>query len=107
MRTFKEQLDIDIDQTFINNKEFADYHLLNGKKILCVVDTNAVNTRGYNRSSSFDDGLFECDVVVLYNYEAYPHVLVINSQCYLDNCKYDVMHFSCDDGMVELRLSRV
>ena len=104
MRTFKDQLDIDINQTFLNYKEFADYHLINGEKILCVVDTNTINTRGYNRASSFNDGLYECDVVVLYNYESYPKVLVTDSECYLDNRKYHVQHFSCDNGMVELRL---
>ncbi|TXI98952.1 MAG: hypothetical protein E6Q32_09100 [Neisseriales bacterium] len=104
MRTFKEQLDIDINQTFLNFKEFADYHLLNNKRILCIVDTNTVNIRGYNRASSFNDGLYECDVVVLYSYESYPELFVTDSECYLDNHKYRVQHYSCDDGMVELRL---
>ncbi|TXI91905.1 MAG: hypothetical protein E6Q33_09070 [Neisseriales bacterium] len=104
MRTFKDQLDIDINQIFLNLKEFADYHLLNNKQILCILDTNLVNTRKYNRVSSFDDSLYECDVVILYKYEAYPKVFVTNSECYLDNRKYHVQHFSCDDGVVELRL---
>ncbi len=107
MKTFKEQVAIDLKSTFLNTKEFADYHLLNDKRLLCIVDTNQVNNASYNRSSSFADGIYEYDLKVIYHYEDYPVVLVTDSECYLDKAKYHVHHYSFDDGLVQLQLSKV
>lgn len=104
MRSFKDQVADDIKSTFLNLKEFADYHVLNGKRLLCIIDTNQVNDASYNRASSFADGIYEYDVKVVYNYEDYPVVLVTDSECYLDKSKYHVNHYSFDNGLVQLHL---
>ena len=107
MKTFKEQMTDDLKSTFINVKEFAGYHLLNNKRLLCIIDTNQVNEASYNKANSFDDGIYEYDVKVVYHYEDYPVVLVTDSECHLDDAKYKVYHYSFDDGLVQLRLIKV
>lgn len=107
MRTFKEQIANDLARAFINGAEFADWHNLNGQQILCIVDSNTINPAAYSRSSSFNDGLTECDVVVLYKYVDYPKALDTTYECYLDKVKYEVHNFKYSDGLVELHLNRV
>ncbi len=43
---FKDQVMSDIDNVFINENEFADYHDVNGMKCLAVVSGNFSNSRG-------------------------------------------------------------
>ena len=104
MISFKDQLAKDIEQVFINTEEFADIHILDGVELPCVVNSNSVGNRQYNRSSSFDDGLYEYDIEVIYKYNDYPHMLVYNTNIKSDNGKYDVSNFALDDGMVTLKL---
>lgn len=39
MFTFKDAVDSDIDDVFVDTDEFADPHVINGKRVECVIDT--------------------------------------------------------------------
>ncbi len=105
MRTFKEQLSNDIKQVFINTNEFAEMHFLNDVEIACILDKNTIETRKYNRVSSFSDGLYECDAILIYSKADYFKELVSGEICYVDDINYKVKNYSCDDGVVTLSLA--
>lgn len=46
MMTLKDAIDSDIDDVFLDTEEFADPHIINGKRIKCVIDT--IVTQGEN-----------------------------------------------------------
>ena len=110
MSKFKEQMAKDLD-VFINLDEFADWHFIGSVdhevKIKCIVDTNESTTSSYNRGSSFNDNIFNCDLIVRYKFSDFA----VNIRAHVDgvifdDIDYNVEHFSCDDGMVELKLNR-
>lgn len=107
MSGFKEQLAKDLD-VFINAEEFADWHLLNGQKVRCIVSTDESSTAQYSRGSSFDDNIFECNAVINYKYSDYPKALKASKseRFYFDNLNYTITHFSVADGLATLALSR-
>lgn len=43
--TFKETIQSDIKETFLDFKEFGEYHDLNGHAVLVIVDENELNDR--------------------------------------------------------------
>lgn len=104
MSSFKDQLAKDIEQVFINTQEFADIHTLEGVELPCVVNSNSVGNRKYNRASSFDDGLYEYDIEVIYKYDDYPRMLIYKTNISFDSGQYEVSNFALDDGMVTLKL---
>lgn len=105
MSVFKEQIAKDLD-VFINADEFADWHLLNDKKIKCIIDTNENKTYSYNRGSSFDDGMFNCDLMITYKYSDYPSNMIAGvSIIEFDNVTYEVANFSVVDGLVTVKLN--
>lgn len=111
MSAFKEQVSRDND-TFINNDEFADFHFIGSldheAKIKCIVDTNNSSVRSFNRGTSFDDNMFNCDLTIIYKYLDFPvNIRAHVDEVIFDDINYIVNHFSCDDGMVQLKLERV
>jgi hypothetical protein len=106
MSRFKDQIAKDLD-IFINADEFADWHVLNGIEIKCVVDMNQVSKAKFNHGSSFNDGLYECDVVISYKYGDYPKMFATHEECKLDGIIYRIDNFSFNEGLVELRLMKV
>ncbi len=58
MKTFKEQLQKDSEQTFFNLGEFAEMHMVDGKEIPVVVDEEAF-LELYLGKSADTDGIFE------------------------------------------------
>jgi len=42
---FKRWVDWDIDNVFINGEEFADSHLIDGRELSCVVDSDLYQKR--------------------------------------------------------------
>lgn len=104
MISFKDQLAKDIEQVFINTQEFADIHTLEGIELPCVVNSNSVGNRKYNRSSSFDDGIFEYDIEIIYKFDGYPYRIVYNSNIEFDGIRYMVINFAEDDGICTLKL---
>lgn len=106
MSAFKEQINRDLN-AFINTDEFADFHNLNGTNLACIVSTSESMARTYSRNSSFDDNIFECDMVICYKQADFQQVFIARkSQVYLDNILYQVEHYSVDNGLVTLKLNR-
>jgi len=104
MSSFKEQLARDVKQVFINTNEFADYHILDGIELDCVVNSNSIGNRQYNRSSSFNEGIFEYDIEVIYKFDDYPYRIVYGNNIEFDGVHYKVINFAEDDSVCTLKL---
>lgn len=55
--TFKELMQKDIKNTFLNPKEFGEEHIINGKKMIVVIDDNELTERK-KRVSQHVDGVY-------------------------------------------------
>lgn len=58
MRSFKEQMEKDFDNTFFNLNEFAELHELDGKKIPVVVDNETLLQLNLGKTAD-SDGIFQ------------------------------------------------
>lgn len=45
MNQFKDSLKADVKGVFLNCDEFSDSHLVNGKEIICQVDTDVIDPK--------------------------------------------------------------
>ena len=60
MRSFKEQLEKDFDNTFFNLDEFAELHTIDGNEIPVVVDNETLLELNLGKTSD-TDGIFRDD----------------------------------------------
>lgn len=58
MRSFKEQMEKDFDNTFFNLNEFAELHELDGKNIPVVVDNETLLQLNLGKTAD-SDGIFQ------------------------------------------------
>lgn len=58
MRSFKEQMEKDFDNTIFNLNEFAELHELDGKKIPVVVDNETLLQLNLGKTAD-SDGIFQ------------------------------------------------
>ena len=65
--TFKEQIAEDIRTTFANEDEFWDWHVINGKNMLAMVDNNEMvdrEKRYQYRKSLYADGVYLKELLI-------------------------------------------
>lgn len=55
--TFKELVQKDVKNTFLNPKEFGEEHIINGKKMIVVIDDNELAERK-KRVNQHMDGVY-------------------------------------------------
>lgn len=58
MRSFKDQLEKDFDNTFFNLNEFAEIHDIDGKKVPIVVDNETLLQLNLGKTAD-SDGIFQ------------------------------------------------
>lgn len=61
--TFKEALRNDIKTVFLNPLEFGGEHIVNGKKMVVIIDGNELTERG-KRVKSHMDGIYKKQTLV-------------------------------------------
>ena len=63
--SFKSWLYNDIFHTFLNAAEFGEEHELDGRKMICIIDSNEVEERGKKQfEHSRIDGIYEDNIIV-------------------------------------------
>lgn len=62
---FKEQVEADVVDVFLNTEEFARDHIVNGKKITCMVDDNEMLDRQKGKDNKdYRDGTYVKQVML-------------------------------------------
>lgn len=96
MRTFKDTLEKDLD-TFINPKEFADKHTLNGREVVCIVDKDITEALKQTVSNPFT-GVFVNALTIHIKTADIEQRPVEGEQIFLDDEMYIVRNVSDEAG---------
>lgn len=102
---FKEQLTNDLD-TFFNPDEFAELHTIEGKKVMCVVDTDVMA----QRSAGTSLGVSENDIQVFAKTEELEKAQIkrkgYGAPLNLDGRELLVVSWNEKNGACEIALSQ-
>lgn len=103
---FKEMIEKDIKNTFLNLSEFATTHQFNGKAIQCVVDEEKFQNKLKNGFISQEGGVFEEGFTLFVSekdFKLKPHP---GEELTLDGTTYTVILSKFDMGLHEIDLVR-
>lgn len=93
---FKDILKQDIKNTFLNNMEFADTHIINGKAVNAVLDDEILK----------ENGILNNDELIIYVSSDEIGIPSPNSILTLDGKNYIVVSASTTDDMREIHIKR-
>ncbi|NBH12752.1 hypothetical protein D3Z36_00775 [Lachnospiraceae bacterium] len=97
MRSFKEQLEKDFDDTFFNLDEFAELHTIDGNEIPVVVDNEALI--GLNMGKSVEtDGIFTDSIIIFVQRKYLDYEPVIGQVIDFDGVTYPIDNVLSDTG---------
>lgn len=101
--TFKDMVAADIFGTFIHTDEFADIHLVDGKEMHVIIDTNELLERQQNVPHA--DGLYKAHILIYIPVSEYGPKPKIGKQLNLDNRKtYIIVDCINEDGIYSMEL---
>ena len=95
---FKEQLQSDIEEVFLNSDEFAEIHNIEGKKIPVVMDTDQMDKNVQIL------GLIEADMLIMGKENDFPANLEPGRMLNVDGREMIVANVSRKQGIVEVAL---
>lgn len=105
--TFKEQIAKDNRIVFMNQDEFAETHLINGKEIPCTVDNNELidrEKRYQYKKSLYADGIYLKQLLIYVKAEDFGPLPAIGRVVTFDNKSYIVADAINEDGIYSLCL---
>lgn len=95
MSWFKDMVREDAEEVFLNEEEFAEKHRINGKKVICLVDSDiSANSKLANLLGVYDNS------VVIYVKEGVLPVPKVKSRLNLDGSLHQVIQTKIEDGML-------
>lgn len=103
MLSFKEILANDIKNIFLNEREFAEWHNVNGKDMLVSVDNNEQIERE-KRSNSMQEGMFSKQILFYVAAEDFGALPAIDAICKFDRKLYRVIDAINEQGVYSITL---
>ena len=106
---FKEILQDDINNAFLDSSEFADVHNVNGQEVNIVIDDNVTDgteTGIYGISQKIDDGLYKGDKVIYISTEDTKRPPPGN-MLVLDNIRYTIVSTTEQCGMYMVVIRKI
>lgn len=106
---FKDIIAEDIESIFLNNTEFAERHIVNGKEINAVVDDfvlGGIVDVKLTGSASRAEGLYKGNVVLFVSKNDFKKPKS-GSKLELDGRSYTVEKTSDEDGLYSIELCRI
>lgn len=101
---FKDQVKQDIQDVFLNEKEFADEHEINGKKMPCVVDDSALEDAPGKPDSIL--GIFGEQTTLYVKSELYGSTPNRDAAITVDGKRYRIIGSSEDMGVYKIVIER-
>lgn len=98
--SFKDEVAADIFEVFLNSKEFAEQHRVEGKPILCIVDTDSGKLTG--DGAQFD--LSQADFVLIAKTSDLPPRKAAGGLINLDGKELTVGKWDEQDGVAVIEL---
>ena len=97
MRSFKEQLEKDFDDTFFNLDEFAELHTIDGNEIPVVVDNEALLSLNMWKTVE-TDGIFTDSIIIFVQRKYLDYEPVIGQVIEFDGVTYPIDNVLSDTG---------
>lgn len=97
MRSFKEQLEKDFDDTFFNLDEFAELHTIDGNEIPVVVDNEALLSLNMGKTVG-TDGIFTDSIIIFVQRKYLDYEPVIGQVIEFDDVTYPIDNVLSDTG---------
>lgn len=104
--TFKSIIEDDCKNVFLNEKEFADIHKIDGKPMRVIIDKNELFDR--QSGSPHNDGTYENTILLYVLAKEYGKTPVIGSKIIIDGKKMMLIKdFSDEDGIFAITAEAV
>lgn len=101
---FKEDIEDDIESSFLDIDIFADKHIVDGREIVASIDGDVLKKRGENDEKSHENGTHRKRMVLYANIKELGKLPAVNNIISVDGRKYVVTE-SCESaGMAEVTL---
>lgn len=100
--TFKDIIRNDID-LFVNQDEFADMHLIDGKEVPVMIDNNEQVERE-KRMTQHMDGIYKKQLLIYVKKSDYGVLPAIGKILNLDGRVYKIMDAIDEDGIFSISL---
>lgn len=103
--SFKSCLYNDIFHTFLNAAEFGEEHELDGRKMICIIDSNEVEERGKKQfEHSRIDGIYEDNIIVYVSRKDFGKQPATGHAISLDGKMYRVTDSRDEGGMYSITM---
>ena len=105
--TFKEQIALDNRNLFMNEDEFSEKHLINGKEMGCIIDNNEQidrDKRYQYKKSLYADGVYIKQLLIYVKAEEFGALPAIGRAITFDKNSYIVSDALDEDGISSLCL---
>lgn len=96
---FKEVLKDDLNNVFFNNDEFAEFHIVDGKNILIIIDNETLKANKIKGA-----GTYLGDVLFYAQRSYFEETPVIGQRMTLDGEIYNINDIGEDNEMYEITL---
>ena len=103
--TFKELVQADIGNTFMNEQEFADLHTIDGKSMHVIIDDNEHIEREKRQTQKQNmDGMYIKQVLIYVSGAEYGPLPAQGKQLALDQKRYRIADAIDEDGVYSITL---
>lgn len=102
-KTFKEVMRDDVSGVFMNADEFADIHIVDGKKMTVLIDDNEIIEREKKMKSNMD-GVFVRQKLIYVKPEEFGAIPVVGRAIMLDGKPYRVLDATDEDGLYAITM---
>ena len=101
--TFKEYIENDINNAFINADEFAEKHNIDNVEYICIVqDVNSAEALTIDKGGDYIPDLYGDAKTINIPKSSLEEVPVYGQLIYLDDERYDVVSVADDMGMLTI-----
>lgn len=104
MSAFKDAVAADIHGVFINPVEFAETHLINGQRVVAMVDRDILKERSPPSSSEYAEGVFLEELLIYVADADLPRKPVKGELLRLDNDRFLVTEVAENMGVLEITI---
>lgn len=106
MKNFREMVQRDIDDVFLNLEEHADIHKINGREIKCVIDTYKDEKYG-DKADSYRFGVMTNQVRIFVKASDMVPAPVQDQLLVIDGSHHRVDSVSSEMGVLEILATEV
>ncbi len=103
-RSFKELMQEDVSNVFMNNEEFANVHLVNGKRMDVIFDSLEQMEREQRVTDIKEEGLYRKHMLIYVKKSQYGPLPAPGNVLTLDRTRYTVTDAVNEDGLYSISL---